>query len=61
MTVVAERAMQRRGTKCPRDMAESTTNEGCADVTEDDMYGASGTAVSPLIAGLRLEFCVRYD
>jgi hypothetical protein len=53
MTVVAERAMQHCGAKCPRDMAESTADEGCAD---DDMYGASSTAVSALSTGLRLEF-----
>jgi hypothetical protein len=53
MTVVAERARQRCGAKRPRDTAESTADEGCAD---DDVYGASSMAVSALITGLRLEF-----
>jgi hypothetical protein len=44
--------MQRCAAKCPRDVVESTADEGGADLTEDD----TSAVVSALIAGLRLEF-----
>jgi len=56
MTVVVERAMQRRSAKRLRDTGESTADESYDDITEDEIDGVGGTAPSALIASLRQEF-----